>query len=82
MKWHADVNAALSAAAQLAAALRAEPLDLAAAQGRCELLLQHLDAAAQLAALDASKPPGRVEDLRDDGDQDWNGPSFRYSPDQ
>lgn len=81
MQWHADVNAALSAAARLAVALRADPLDLAAAQGLCESLLQRLDAAAQQAALDASRAKLKPADLVDDGNQDWEGPSFRYSPD-
>lgn len=81
MSWLAELHAAHASAAQLAVLLNAEQLDLAAARARLELLLQRLDAAVSQVAVAASKaqdPPPSV--LRDDTDQDWNGPSFRYTP--
>lgn len=81
MSWLVALQNAHASAALLAADLRPDAPDLAAARARCELLLQHLDSAVASVAVAASKaadPP--VSDLRDDDDQDWNGPSFRYSP--
>lgn len=80
MSWLAELQSAHAAAALLAADLRPDVPDLAVARERCESLLQRLDAVVASVAVAASKaqdPPANA--LRDDDDQDWNGPSFRYS---
>lgn len=79
-KWLVDVNAALAVGAQLVANHRAA-LEAAAVLAQFELLLQHLDNAVASGAVESSRrqnPPPQI--LRDDNDQDWDGPSFRYSP--
>lgn len=81
LTWLEELQNAHASAALLAADLRPDAPDLAAARARCESLLQHLDNAVASVAVAASRakdPP--VSELRDDDDQDWNGPSFRYSP--
>lgn len=80
MKWLVDVNAALAVGARLLADHR-DALEAAAVLAQFELLLRHLDAAVAWGALANSKladPP--VSSLKDDDDQDWDGPNFRYSP--
>lgn len=81
MSWLEKLHAAHASAAVLAADLRPDAPDLAAARARCELLLQHLDAAVASVAESVSRSRDiAVSELRDDDDQDWNGPSFRYTP--
>lgn len=83
MSWLAELHAAHAAAAQLAVALRPDVPDLGVARERCELLLQRLDAAVASVAVAASKDRDLpAQSLRGDDDQDWDGPSFRYSPDR
>lgn len=81
MSWLEKLHAAHASAAELAADLRPDAPDLGAARARCELLLQHLDAAVASVAESVSRSRDiAVSELRDDDDQDWNGPSFRYTP--
>lgn len=81
MKWLEHVNAALSVGAKLLAEHR-ENLEVAGVLAQYELLLQHLDNAVASGAQESSRRqnPPVLTALKGDEDQDWDGPSFRYSP--
>lgn len=76
MLWHVHVNAALAAGAKLLAEKR-EQLEVAGALAPLELLLQHLDVAAALAAQESSK---RKDPPVSEALPDWDNPNYRYSP--